>query len=87
MRTHSEDEDTEVGVHNMVFRVTLPDSTYPVLRIPFTVDIQIPTCDCTLLLWDPPVAENFSTTVKKIPSDEFTITMGTANEASKSDNP
>jgi hypothetical protein len=87
MRTHSEDEDAEVGVHNMVFRVTLPDATYPVLRITFQVDIQVPTCDCTLLLWDPPTAENFSTTVLKIPSDEFTITMGTANEDSKSDNP
>lgn len=81
------DEDTDTGVHNMRFKATLPDDTYPVLEIDFVCEILVPICDCTLLEWDPPASETFSTTVKKIPSDEFTITMATANEDSKSASP
>lgn len=87
MVTISLDEDTDTGVHNMRFKTTLPDALYPVLEIDFVCEILVPTCDCTLLEWDSPTSENFSTTVKKIPSDEFAITMATANEDSKSASP
>jgi hypothetical protein len=87
LTTHSEDEDNEVGVHNMRLVVSLQDALYPTLNVDFVVEILTPVCDCTLLDWDLPNSQTFSTTVLKIPSDEFTIDMSTVNEASKSASP
>lgn len=81
------DEDNDVGVHNMRLVVSLPDALYPTLEKDFTVEILTPVCDCTLLLWENPTAETFFTTVKKIPSDEFTISKATVTEESKSTSP
>lgn len=81
------DENTDVGIHNMQLVVSLPDATYPTLVKTFTVTILTPVCQCSLLTWDLPSSESFSTTVKKIPSDAFTIAMSTVNVASKSASP
>lgn len=67
--------------------VSLPDQTYPTLVKNFQVTILTPVCLCSLQTWDLPAAETFSTTVKKDPSDTFTITMATINEASKTASP
>lgn len=67
--------------------VSLPDSNYPPLIKTFTVTILTPVCDCTLLTWTAPSAEAFSTTVKKIPSDTFTISKSTVFETSKAASP
>jgi len=83
----TQNESNDVGMHSMILRVTLPDPTYPTLDVAFNVDIQAPTCDCSLLTWDAPAPQAFSTTVLKVPSDEFTILMYTANEASKAGSP
>merc|ERR1719464_1015020 len=71
----------------MRLKVTLPDATYPTLDVDFNVDILTPTCDCSLLTWDAPAPQVFTTTVLKNPSDELTILMYTANEASKAASP
>jgi hypothetical protein len=71
----------------MRLMVTLDDILYPDLAVNFVVEILTPVCDCTLLDWDLPSAQNFPTTVLKIPSDEFTIDMATVNEVSKSASP
>ena len=67
--------------------VSLPDVTYTPLTVDFTVVILTPVCDCTLLEWTAPVPETFSTTVKKIPSDVFTISKSTVTEVSKDASP
>ena len=67
--------------------VSLPDTLYPSLSKDFVVTIETPVCDCSLLEWQAPAAETFATTVKKIPSDVFTISKSTVIEASKSASP
>ena len=85
--TTTQDEVNDVGAHNMRLVVTLPDALYPTLPVDFVVTIETPVCDCTLLLWDAPTPETFSTTVKKIPSDVFTISKSTVDEDSKAASP
>lgn len=87
LTTTTQDEVNDVGVHQMRLVVTLPDALYPSLPIDFTVTILTPVCDCTLLEWTPPQPETLSTTVKKIPSDTWTISKSTVLESSKSASP
>ena len=67
--------------------VNLPDGTYPTLEVDFTVEILTPVCDCTLLVWNPPSSQTESTSVKKIPSDTWTIAKSTVDAASKDASP
>jgi len=67
--------------------VSLPDVTYPTLVVDFEVEILTPVCDCSLLEWAAPSPETFTTTVKKIPSDVFTISKSTVIETSKEASP
>lgn len=87
LTTVTMDETNDVGVHNMRLVVSLPDALYPTLTKDFTVTILTPVCQCSLLEWQMPNSEAFSTTVKKIPSDEFTIAKSTVVEDSKSASP
>ena len=85
--TYTADEDTDVGAHDMRLVVSLPDPLYPTLAKDFVVTILTPVCDCSLLVWQAPAAETFATTVKKIPSDVFTISKSTVVESSKAASP
>jgi len=49
--TTTQDEVNDVGVHNMKLVVSFPDVLYPVLSKTFTVTIETPVCDCSLLEW------------------------------------
>lgn len=71
----------------MRLTVSLPDAIYPSLIVDFEVEILTPVCDCSLLEWTAPSPETFSTTVKKIPSDVFTISKSTVTEVSKEASP
>jgi len=83
LTTVTMNENTDVGTHNMRLVVSLPDALYPKLVKNFQVVILPPVCQCSLLTWDKPLSQQFTTTVKKIPSDVFTINKATVNAASK----
>ena len=82
-------DEADVGTHNMrlVVALTDPDVTYPVLIVDYVVTIEEPVCDCTLLEWQVPAAQTFTTTLRAIPSDTVTVAKATVVEVSKSASP
>ena len=87
LTTTTQDEVNDVGPHSMRLKVSLGDELYPTRDVDFEVTILPPTCDCSLLEWDAPDAQTFTTSVLHIPSEVFTIAHYTVNEASKSASP
>lgn len=64
--------------------VTLASTDYHILEVPFNVVIDPATCDCSLLDWDAPAAQQLVTTRLKEAPDSITIDHYLVNEASKS---
>jgi len=75
--------DEHATTHNLKLIVSL--TLYPLnpkLEISFNVVVTTPACECNRVGWDAPAPQTFTTTVKKIPADTFTIAPGTVNAAS-----